>query len=116
MSSRRWGCIALVAAMLVPPLLGAVPSQAAQPRDVNPHRQVDVGWNDACVLERDGTVRCWGTNEFGPVSQVPADLPPAVSVSVGTGFACVMTVDRQARCWGVQGHGGWPAHGQTEVP
>ncbi|MBU6280387.1 MAG: fibronectin type III domain-containing protein [Actinomycetales bacterium] len=83
---------------------------------MNPHRQVDVGWNDACVLERDGTVRCWGTNEFGPVSQVPADLPPAVSVSVGTGFACVMTVDRQARCWGVQGHGGWPAHGQTEVP
>ena len=84
---------------------------------LNRHRSIDTNWGNICSASVAGTVLCWGHDGFQVgVAQVPADLPPALDVEVGTAHACALTLDHEVRCWGVQGHGGWPAHGQSEVP
>jgi hypothetical protein len=50
------------------------------------------------VLE-DGSVRCWGSNQWGECS-VPADLGPVVAISAGNHHAVALLADGSVRCWG----------------
>lgn len=81
--------------------------------------------NHSCALLDDGTIKCWGSNEFGQLGlgdtidrgSLPGqmgDALPAVSlgsgrtaiaVSAGNYETCAVLDDRSAKCWGRDGWG-----------
>lgn len=78
--------------------------------------QVAAGAEHACAVLADGTMRCWGNNEFGQVGQVgvdmvgddelPSDLPPidvgtnVLRVAAGARHTCAVLGGGDVRCWG----------------
>lgn len=64
----------------------------------------------ACVLSKDGMVRCWGSNnegELGRGIKSPFELPAPVSgltsvvdIAMGAGHACALLPDGVLNCWG----------------
>jgi alpha-tubulin suppressor-like RCC1 family protein len=80
---------------------------------------VAISNGQACVLDADGSVRCWGDNTHGqlgdgtissmttpvysPVRVV--DLSDVVQVTCGAGQSCALIRDGSVRCWGFNGDG-----------
>ena len=80
----------------------------------------DAGGGHSCALMADGTVWCWGNNEFGQIGQdiplgespviVPSrvvtelgvDFPltDAIAVTAGWGVSCALLADTSVACWG----------------
>jgi alpha-tubulin suppressor-like RCC1 family protein len=69
------------------------------------------GYNHACALLANGTLRCWGSNEQGqlgnPSTLVGSAAPVAVpdvsgvlAMSAGAFHTCAVLLDRTVRCWG----------------
>src|SRR5690606_22028347 len=86
-----------------------------EPRAVEglpPSRDVGVGDGSACVLGRDGLVRCWGSNEGQrpglpssvaeqPTPTVVPDLPNRIlQLAVGDASTCVLEDGGAVWCWG----------------
>ena len=77
-----------------------VPQPTAAPTPVPasvPFASVSAGWDHTCGMRTDGTVACWGKNDFGQI------LPPAgafASVSAGWGHTCGLRTDGTLACWG----------------
>lgn len=78
-----------------------------------------LGGVHSCALDDDGSVWCWGGNQFGQLADplTPAEyggqrstprkvgsLPPAVAIASGSFHSCVLDRRGSVRCWG---HGGW---------
>jgi alpha-tubulin suppressor-like RCC1 family protein len=71
---------------------------------------VSVGGNHTCAVMSDGTVRCWGWNDYGqlgigtnPDSVLPvtvSGISNAVAVSAGNHHTCAVLSDGTVRCWG----------------
>lgn len=74
----------------------------------------------ACVLLKDGTLWCWGSNDSGqlgrgtkggndyrpaPVSVIPSNLR-VVGASLGLHFGCALTNTKHVYCWGTVAAGG----------
>ncbi|MBA2321466.1 MAG: hypothetical protein H0V89_09945 [Deltaproteobacteria bacterium] len=57
----------------------------------------DIGYNLACGLVSDGTVRCWGTAECEAVTPRPDETFTAISVGGEAG--CGLRPDGTVRCW-----------------
>ena len=83
-----------------------------------PPRAIDVvaSVTHACALLSDGTVRCWGDNEFGELGDgtdvSERDTPTPVlglshvtQIAVGGGPSCARLADGRARCWGNDNYG-----------
>ncbi len=81
-----------------------------------PYSVLSVGELSSCAVLSDGTVECWGANDFGQLGSGGKDTarhPPAlvdglagvVSVGVGRYFGCALSVDGGVRCWGSNGRG-----------
>ena len=75
-------------------------------------QQLAVGQDTACYVRTDGSVWCWGWNQFGQVGDgtttdrnVPTQvqgLPmPAVLVSVAEMHVCAELMDGTIWCWGI---------------
>ncbi len=71
--------------------------------------ELAVGDTIACVIVADGTVRCWGRNEYGELgdgTHEPRSAPVRVRGLDGVvgldvdGFACARRVDGSVSCWG----------------
>ncbi len=72
--------------------------------------QIAAGNSHTCARFSDGTVRCWGLNDFGQVgagADVTQASPHLVSgihcaagMALGFGHTCVLLVDGTVRCWG----------------
>jgi alpha-tubulin suppressor-like RCC1 family protein len=62
-----------------------------------------------CGALLDGTVRCWGINNYGQ-RNVPADLSGVVAISAGGFHTCALNSSGAVRCWG------YNHSGQTNVP
>jgi len=78
-----------------------------------------------CTLLRNGTVKCWGRNNYGQLGlgdkvdrgdgpgEVGDNLPPislgtgrkAVDVTIGSNFACALLDNATVKCWGMSGYG-----------
>jgi alpha-tubulin suppressor-like RCC1 family protein len=68
-----------------------------------------------CQVNDDGTVRCWGRNDFGqlgdttttnrPTPVLVSGLTTAVAISAGDGYTCALLANGSARCWGRNGSG-----------
>lgn len=86
--------------------------------------QVECGVDHTCALLQDGSVRCWGNNQYGALGYGHTDklgdsfgdMPtPAVEVGaavsqIGAGSlaSCIRTAAGTVRCWGVEYAIGYP--------
>jgi alpha-tubulin suppressor-like RCC1 family protein len=77
-----------------------------------------VGSGFACVVAKDGTVSCWGRNDFGQLGRDPASTPSCgafpcsptptpvaglakvVRIAAGDDFACALDQGGNVSCWG----------------
>jgi len=76
---------------------------------------VAAGYEHACALVGNGTVRCWGRNNSGQLGDgttddrlVPVPVPGvtgATSVSAGYAHTCALVDNGAVRCWGYNGYG-----------
>ncbi len=72
--------------------------------------EVATGPTHSCGLESDGTVRCWGKNQYGqlgdgtldnsPVPVAVDGLTAVVDITAGGNHSCAVRVDGTAWCWG----------------
>ena len=58
---------------------------------------VSAGPAHSCGLRTDGTIHCWGTNDFG---QTDAPRGSFQAVSAGSTHSCGLRTDGTIRCWG----------------
>lgn len=74
---------------------------------------VTVGSEHACVLIFDGTVKCFGRNQYGQLGDgtvnsgyqqagTVVDVANAVNVVSGDYYTCAMLSDGTVKCWGMQ--------------
>lgn len=78
-------------------------------------REIALGDMHACALVADGSVACWGRNDWGQLGDgtvvsraTPgrvAGLPPVLSVATGWGHTCVATDAGTVLCWGSNAYG-----------
>jgi len=71
---------------------------------------VAAGLQHTCALRADGTVRCWGANQWGQLGSGPstglseprdvAGLNNVVDLSSGGDTTCALLDDGTVRCWG----------------
>jgi alpha-tubulin suppressor-like RCC1 family protein len=80
-----------------------------------------VGGAHTCALKADGSLRCWGYNDYGqlalgnrnnvgddelPSSRPPIDIPPGIKgLCAGAHHTCVLLDAGQIRCWGLNFNG-----------
>ncbi len=81
--------------------------------------QISTGDDHTCALLNDGSVKCWGKNEFGKLGSqlgngnasnqsIPfkvSSLTNAVQISTGGYHTCALLNDGKVKCWGRNGHG-----------
>ena len=82
-------------------------------RDRHAPPAIAVGSGQACAVLADGTVRCWGNNEYGQLgngseagSLVPVTvlgIESAVAVAAGGVHTCALLADGAVACWGFSG-------------
>jgi alpha-tubulin suppressor-like RCC1 family protein len=63
---------------------------------------ISAGAGNTCAVKSDGSLACWGWNEYGQAT------PPAGSftqVSAGTAHTCAVKSDGSLACWGYNEHG-----------
>lgn len=87
---------------------------------------IAAGGSNTCVVLEDGSLKCWGGNEFGqlglgdtnPRGDEPAELPdrlPAIALGSGrhalavavsaANHVCALLDDRTLKCWGANTYG-----------
>ena len=77
---------------------------------------VSAAWRNTCALNDQGTVKCWGANDYGQLgngtntaSKTPvsvSNLPSGASMlSMSVGHACVVTQGGAIKCWGLNSGG-----------
>ena len=100
---------------------------------------ITAGFAHTCAILDDGSVRCWGLNEYGqlgygntttigdnepPSAAAPVDLGAgrtAVAISAGGEHTCAVLDDGSVRCWGWEmngqlGYGNLISIGDDETP
>jgi hypothetical protein len=70
---------------------------------------IELGGFHTCGLKADGTLQCWGNNDYGQTA-VPSPNANWVQVSAGWSYTCGLKGDGTLQCWGNNGNG------QTTVP
>ena len=75
-----------------------IPAADAEPGEAVAGREVlTTGSDHSCAVTAEGSLECWGSNEFGQSD------PPAgqySEVSAGSTHTCALTVAGEVRCWG----------------
>ncbi|MEI7844497.1 MAG: S8 family serine peptidase, partial [Chloroflexota bacterium] len=66
------------------------------------YTQVSAGWYHTCGLKSDGSIVCWGRNDYGQTN-VPTGT--YTQVSAGNYHTCGLKSDGSIVCWGLYGSG-----------
>ncbi len=94
------------------PAQGSFDAEVALPRQSVP--TLAVGEGHACRIRRDGTVVCWGSNDYGQVRGRPGptvgpvevlQVEHAVEIRARWDCSCARTANGKVRCWGACGMG-----------
>ena len=82
-------------------------------RDRHRHRRSPSAAGQACAVLADGTVRCWGNNEYGQLGtgarpgrscrSTVLGIGSAVAVAAGGVHTCALLADGAVACWGFSG-------------
>lgn len=77
---------------------------------------ISSGVLNGCALKPDGSVACWGDNQYGQLgdgslvtSATPVTVPGLtglLALSAGGGHTCALKADRTVSCWGQNVRGG----------
>lgn len=124
-TAYRWSCALTGAGRVL--CWGSVPGSSERayvdvavelnfPEIPVPIREIAVGANSMCLLDRDAAVWCWGSNQYGQLGGDASDprfglaavrgLPkPASHISSGGVHACAVLEDSTLWCWGYNGAG-----------
>lgn len=88
---------------------------SVQVATIDAARQIAAGVGSTCASLADGTVRCWGDNEYGQLGNgtttktvvpvVVTGLHTATAVAVGFHHACALLKEGSIACWGRNEHG-----------
>jgi alpha-tubulin suppressor-like RCC1 family protein len=84
----------------------------------NPAVSITAGFEHACGILTDGTVKCWGSNDNGELGDgtingrtAPVSVSgitsanPAVSITAGWDHTCAIFADGTVKCWGQNNYG-----------
>jgi hypothetical protein len=69
------------------------------PSDITTVLDLAIGDGHYAVISPDGTVRCWGGNDYGQCD-VPQNLQPCVAVAAASTFTMVLQENGIVRAWG----------------
>lgn len=64
---------------------------------IDPGSIVASGWQHSCAIRPNGTVACWGNNDFG---QSTPPVGTFISLSAGWSHTCGIRTDHTVACWG----------------
>ena len=67
-----------------------------------PYVQLTAGNDHNCGLKADGSVDCWGRNDYGQATDQPG---PFVALAAGGHFTCALRADGGVDCWGINPDG-----------
>ena len=77
---------------------------------------ISSGVLNGCALKPDGSMACWGDNQYGQLgdgtlttSATPVSVPGLtglLALSAGGGHTCALKADRTVMCWGENAKGG----------
>ncbi|MBU2510987.1 Ig-like domain-containing protein [bacterium] len=89
-----------------------------------PATQVAAGWNHSCAVLADGSMKCWGHNQYGQLGQgtqthigdgsgemgtlATVDFggdTTVLSISAGKYHTCALLSDYSVKCWGINSLG-----------
>jgi hypothetical protein len=59
--------------------------------------RVSLGGLTGCALAEDGTISCWGANDYGQATPPPGTF---IDVSVGGTTTCALDAGHEWTCWG----------------
>jgi hypothetical protein len=78
-------------------------------------RTIAVGLRHGCAINADGTVACWGDNDYGQLgdrtleSRADARIVPGLegvrAIALGWNHSCALDGSGRLRCWGATGSG-----------
>ena len=98
----------------------SIPVQVA---DIINATAITAGNSHTCALHQDGTISCWGHNQYGQLgnrtetdSEVPVevvDITDATAITAGTAHTCALHQDGTISCWGNNQYGQL-GNGQSE--
>ncbi|MBI4700441.1 MAG: hypothetical protein HY744_04610, partial [Deltaproteobacteria bacterium] len=77
---------------------------------------ISAGFNHTCVIERPGTMTCWGNNFAGQIGDDSTDMravpvavqglaEPATSINAADSSTCARLADGTLNCWGANDRG-----------
>ena len=71
---------------------------------------IALGGDYSCALLADGTMKCWGSNDYGQLgdgtttnSTIPVEvsgITTATSIAMGRVHSCALLTDGTVKCWG----------------
>ncbi len=107
------GFFFLVFALCATLWLGLAPAAAHAPQDAAPSSSLQLetlssGYAHTCILIGDGSVACWGLNNFGSLNNIPEES--FTQISAGLYHTCVLDGEGILKCWG------WNEDGQLNNP
>ena len=79
------------------------PRGEASPPERETFTDISSGHYHTCGLREDGSVACWGDNDYGAAS--PPEGETFTTISSGMGHTCGLREDGSARCWGDNSEG-----------
>jgi alpha-tubulin suppressor-like RCC1 family protein len=66
--------------------------------------QIAAGYEHATAIRQNGTVACWGRNDYGQ-RVVPANLPAAQQIDGGAFHTIILARNGRVYCWGDNSYG-----------